>query len=188
MRFTALLLLPAVLLVAGCEEQQSTLDDPKWTLAISVFGTNATPTTAATWELDEDHYFEWDGGGTESWEIGCSVEEDGLQEIFSFYARDELWLQGLELSMSIEPFSNDGNYELWPDDSDPPFDLSLVTTEQTYDLETRSTGRCTVKVASGLRFGDFSCDQLMEYVTADHQELPFTVTGNWECAEVVADG
>jgi len=178
----ALLLALGSLLLAGCSEEG------QWTLSLSVFATNATPTTGATWELDETHDFEWDGGDTDTWEIGCSVADDGLEQTFTFHARDELWQQGMELSMILSPYEGNGTYELWPDEGSPPFDLSLSTIEQTYDLETRSTGRCTVIVADEQRFGDFSCDQIMEDVVADHQQLPFTVTGSWECAEIITGG
>ena len=179
MRYVVILLMNTLVLLAGCGEE------PQWTLSIDIFSTNATPTEAATWELDEVHDFGWDGGDTDTWEIGCTVTDHGLGQSFAFHARDELWHQGLELSLNITQYEGNGTYELWPDETDPPFDLTLSTIDQTYDLETRGSGRCSVTVADGQRFGDFTCDQIMEDVIADFQELPFTVTGSWECLEIV---
>ena len=179
MKYVVAPLMSALFLLAGCGEEQ------QWTFSIGIFSTNATPTVASTWELDEVHDFGWDGGDTDTWEIGCAVTDHGLEQSFAFHARDELWHQGLELSLNITQYEGNGSYELWPDEADPPFDLTLSTTDQTYDLETRSSGRCTVTVANEQLFGDFSCDQILEDVIADHQQLPFTVTGSWKCPEIV---
>jgi len=168
-----------LLFLAGCEEEEGTSS-----LSITIYSTNVD----TGWTFDEAHDIVWDGEDDSTWEVRCSAQEDGLDRIFTFHALDTLYKDGFDLTITIVPFGGNGVYELLPDGQAPPFDLALSTTDQNYDLELRDTGTCSVTIADGERFGDFTCPALIEDVVHEHQPLAFSVTGHWECVEVADSG
>jgi hypothetical protein len=169
-------------LLAGCTTE--TTHGYMGEFSVTLFATNTT----SGWSLDEAHDVFWEGDESASNGVVCRVEERGGERTYVFEAWDEAWQQGFEMAMTLDPFDGTGVYELTADSAEPPIDITLSTTDQTYDLEARASGTCTVTISKGERFGDFTCPALEEYVLHESQDLPFTITGHWECAEIVTDG
>ncbi len=171
-----------VLAAVGCTKE--TTHGYAGEFSVTLFATN----TLSGWSLDEAHDVFWEGDEGAGNGVVCRVEERGGERTYVFEAWDDAWHDGFEMVMTIDPFDGTGGYEITSDAQAPPVDITYATTDQTYDLETRSAGLCTVTISRGELIGDFTCPALEEYVLHENQDLPFTITGHWECAEIVTDG
>ena len=174
---TGLLIL--VTSILGCEDA-TTANGYEGEISLTLFAADV----ATGWELDEAHDIFWDGVATDTYEVSCTLVEDGLEQTYVMVTRDANYEQGLELVITISEYDGDGTYLLTADHQAPPFDLTWTTADQTYDLETRSSGECSVGLSDGGRYGTVNCPGLEEFVLNVSLDLPFTVTGEWECAQV----
>lgn len=177
---TALLVASALLL--GCGDATTT-NGYAGEISLSLFATN----TATGWTFDETHDIFWDGEDTTTYEVSCTLFEDGLVQTYVLVVTDANYEQGLELVVTIDEYDGDGTYLLTADHQAPPFDLTLRTANQTFDLETRSSGECSVGLSDEGRYGTVNCPGLEEFVLNESLDLPFTVTSEWECAQVGLD-
>jgi len=175
-------LLTTAVLLMGCGDATTT-NGYQGGISLSLYATN----TATGWKFDENHDIFWDGEGTDTYEVSCTVEKDGLEQTYVLVVADANYEQGLEMIVTIAGYDGDGTYLLTADHQAPPFDLTLRTAAQTYDLETRSSGECSVGLSDEGRYGTVSCPGLEEFVLNESLDLPFTVTGEWECAQVGMD-
>jgi len=175
-------LLVLVALALGCEDATTT-NGYQGEISVSLYATD----TASGWVLDQTHDIFWDGGATDTYEVSCTIVEDGLEQSYVLQVRDGNYEQGLELTAIVDGYGGDGTYLLTADHQAPPFDLTLTTADQTYDLETRSSGECSIGLSDEGRYGTVNCPGLEEFVLGVSMDLPFTVTGEWECAQVGLD-
>ena len=176
-------LIAVIVLLLGCGEATTT-NGYQGEISVSLYATN----TITGWTFDEAHDIFWDGESTSTYEVSCTIDEDGLEQTYVMVALDANYQQGLEITVSVAEYDGDGTYLLTPDATSPPFDLTLLTADQTFDLETRSSGECSVGLSDEGRYGTVNCPGLEEFVLNESLDLPFTVTGEWECAQVGTDG
>jgi hypothetical protein len=174
------------LAAAGCGPVETT-NGYQGEMSFSVFATD----TATGWTLDLTHDIFWDGESSDAYEVSCTVRDEGaVTESYTLRAVDTTFEQGFDLTIVIYPYEGSGVYELVSGSDPLSFEMALSTLGtlgQNYDLSTRSSGSCTVTLARDDLFGDFSCPALEEYVSYAHKDLPFTVTGSWECAELALE-
>ena len=175
-------LLAVSVLVTGCGEP-TTSNGYQGEITLSLYATN----TITGWTFDEAHDIFWDGESTSTYEVSCTIHEDGLVQTYVLVAKDANYEQGLETTITVAEYDGDGTTLLVADATSPPFDLTLRTADQTYDLETRSSGECSVGLSDEGRYGTVNCPGLDEFVLNESLDLPFTVTGEWECAQVGTD-
>ncbi len=172
--------------LAGCGPVETT-NGYQGEMGFSVFATD----TATGWTLDLSHDIFWDGESTATYEVSCTVADEGAaKESYTFRARDETYEQGFGLTLTVFPYEGSAVYEITSGTDPVGFDMNLSTLGalgQNYELNTRNSGTCTVTLARDDLFGDFSCPALEDYVSYAHKDLPFTVSGSWECAELTVE-
>ncbi len=175
-----------VLVLAGCGPVETT-NGYQGEMSFDVFATDVS----TGWTLDLSHDIFWDGESSATYEVSCTVADEGAaKESYTLRARDDTFEQGFDLTIVAFPYEGSGVYELAEGTDPVGFEMALSTLGalgQNYDLSTRSSGSCTVTLAREDLFGDFSCPALEDYVSYAHKDLPFTVTGSWECAELAVE-
>jgi len=172
----------ALLIWGGCATETSHGYEGEF--SVGIYSTHVD----TGWTLNLTHDIFWEGESSDTYLASCTVTEGSQGRTLTFQAKDTTFEQGLELSLVLDPFIGDGVYEINSELHDEGFEMTLVTDEQTFDLNTASGGICTVTISKNELFGDFTCPALEEYVSYVPADLPFTITGNWECASLITDG
>lgn len=172
----------ALLIMGGCVSETSHGYEGEF--SVGVYSKHV----ASGWTLDLTHDIFWEGESSDTYLASCSITEGSAGRTLTFQALDTTFEQGFELTLILDPFDGDGIYEINSELVDDGFEMTLVTDEQTFDLNTNSGGICTVTISRNELFGDFTCPALEEYVLYVPSDLPFTITGNWECASLNTDG
>lgn len=173
---------PITLSLFACEPVETT-HGYQGELSFSVFATD----TATGWSLDLTHDVFWDGESTDTYEVSCTLQDEGFDDSYLLRVRDDTFQEGFELTIVLDPYDEPRQYDIDAGTDPVGFEMSLSTPGalgQNFDLSTRSSGACSVTMAREGLFGDFSCPALEEYVSYAHKDLPFTITGGWECAEL----